>query len=385
MLVRNAYTNDTRVEREAATLADAGLLVTVVGEGADGLPPSERQDGVHVIRVRRRGPSVPGLRFLSHLWRLQRTVARTRPDVLHAHDTDALQVIGPLARRMGVPVVFDAHELWLGRSARGRGTLYHRLAQAYYGWIERRHLPRASAVMVANPPIADVLERTYGLSHVYSVPNYPSERGAVDRRELRSLPGGDAVPAGARIVLYVGAISPERGIESLVDAMPLVPMAQLVFLGGGGLEPEIRRRVVERGIDERTHFLGMVPSAEVVPYAASATVGILSTVPTNLNNQLALPNKIFQYMAASLPVVASDYPQIRDVVEGSHAGVVYDPRDVEALAAAIRIYTDDPERAARDGANGRRAITEHFHWDASAATLLEIYRTVLGRDWTGSS
>jgi glycosyltransferase involved in cell wall biosynthesis len=385
MLVRNAYTNDTRVEREAATLADAGFLVTVVGEGADGLLPSERRDGVHVVRVRRRGPSLPGLRFLAHMWRLRRAVAKTRPDVLHAHDTDALQVVGPLGRRLGVPVVFDAHELWLGRSARGRGRLYHRMAQAYYGWIERRNVPLASAVMVANPPIADVLEREYGLSLVYSVPNYPAERGPVERRELRSLPGGDAIPADAPIVLYVGAISPERGIERLVDAMPLVPNGHLVFLGGGGLEPVIRRRVSERGIAQRTHFLGMVPSAEVVPYAASATVGILSTVPTNLNNQLALPNKIFQYMAASLPVVASDYPQIREVVHGSHAGVVYDPRDVEALAAGIRTYTDDPERAARDGANGRRAITERFHWDASAATLLEIYRAVIGRHGAGSS
>lgn len=384
MLVRNAFTHDTRVEREAATLVGAGFAVTVVAEGAAGLAARERREGVDVIRVPRRGPPLPGLRFVAHQWRLRRAVGRTAPDVLHAHDTDALQVVGPVGRRLRVPVIFDSHELWLGRSARGHGSLYHRLAQAYYGWIERRFVPAAAAVIVANPPVAEVLERRYGLAHVHAVPNYPAERGPVVRRELRSLPGGDAIPPGAPVVLYVGGITPERGVEQLVDAMVSVPDAHLVFLGGGGLEPEIRQRVADRGLGGRTHFLGMVPSAEVVPYTASATVGILSTVPTNLNNQLALPNKIFQYMAASVPVVASDYPQIREVVEGSGAGVVYDPLDTAALAAAIRGYTDDPQRAARDGANGRRAVSERYHWDASAATLLDVYRRVVGRR-TGES
>lgn len=379
MLVRNAFTNDTRVEREAATLLDAGFTVTIVADAAPGAPVRELRDGAIVIRVPRRGPPVPGLRFIAHQWRLQRVLAQTRPDILHAHDTDALQTVGPVARRLGIPFVFDSHELWLGRSARGHGSFYHRLAQAHYGWIERRYVTAAAAVLVANPPVAPILQRRYGLARVDSVPNYPAERGPVERRELRSLPGGAAIPPEAPVVLYVGGITMERGIEQLVDAMVDVTGAHLVFLGGGGLETEIRRRVDERGIAGRTHFLGMVPSAEVVPFAASATVGILSTVPTNLNNELALPNKIFQYMAASVPVVASDFPQIREVIESSAGGVVYDPTDVSALAAAIRTYTGDPARAERDGASGRRAISERYRWDTSAELLIEAYRRIGGR------
>jgi glycosyltransferase involved in cell wall biosynthesis len=378
MLVRNPYTHDTRVEREAATLVGAGFTVTIVADAALGEPLRERRNGALVIRVPRRGPPVPGLRFIAHQWRVRRELERTRPDILHAHDTDALQSVGPVAGRLGIPAVFDSHELWLGRSARGHGALYHRLAQAYYAWVERRYVPAAAAVLVANPPVAPILARRYGLARVDAVPNYPVERGLVERRELRSLPGGEAIPEGAPIVLYVGGLTMERGIEQLVDAMVAVPEAHLVFLGGGGLEIEIQRRVIERGIGERAHFLGMVPSAEVVPFATSATVGILSTVPTNLNNELALPNKIFQYMAASVPVVASNFPQIRDVIESIACGIVYDPTNVSALAAAIRTYTEDPVRAERDGANGRRAITERYHWDTSAEMLLEIYRRVAG-------
>lgn len=374
MLVRNTFTNDTRVEREAATLDAAGYRVAVVAEAGPGLPRRERRDHADVIRVPRRGPRLPGLRFASHLWRLGQATRRTRPDVLHAHDTDALQVIGPIGLRRDIPVVFDSHELWLGRSARGRSPLYHRVAQAYYGWIERRFVPRAAAVIVANPPVAPELERRYARGDVVSVPNYPAEGDAVLPRDLRSLPNGADIPVGVPIVLYVGGMTPDRGIEQLVDAMVEVPEARLVFLGGGGLEPAIRARVAMRGLGERTHFLGMVPSADVVPYTASATVGILSTMPTNLNNRLALPNKIFQYMAAGIPVVASDFPQIREVVEGSDCGILVDPTDVRALSAAIRTYTRDPARAVRDGANGRRAVTERYHWSIAAEQLLAVYR-----------
>ena len=374
MLVRNAFTNDTRVEREAQTLTEAGYAVTIVSDGRPELPRTEQRAGATVRRISRRGPNLPLLRFIAYQWRLRRALERSRPDILHAHDTDALQTIGPVGRRLGIPVVFDSHELWLGRSGRGHGSIYHRAAQTYYGWVERRWVPAAAAVMVANPPVAPILERRYGLDRVHVVPNYPTERGSVEKRDLRLLPGGETIAAGVPIVLYVGGITLDRGIEQLVDAMASIPDAHLVFLGGGGLEPEIRQRVTERGFDARTHFLGMVSSSEVVPYATSATVGILSTVPTNLNNRLALPNKIFQYMAAGIPTVASDYPQVREVVEGSGAGVVYSPTDTTALAAAIRTYTEDPARAARDGANGRRAIVERFHWDISAATLLDVYR-----------
>ena len=375
MLVRNPFTHDTRVEREARTLTEAGYRVTVVAEAAD-RPATEERDGVRVVRVPRRGPRIPGLRFLAHGWRIARTIEGTRPDLLHAHDADALQVIGPIGRRRGIPVVYDSHELWLGRSARGHSSLYHVLAQAWYGRVERRFVPSAAAVIVANPPVAGELERRYGIGGVVSVPNYPAEADPVEPRDLRELPAGQGIPPGVPIVLYVGGMTPERGIEELVDAMVDVPDAHLVFLGGGGLEPLIRARVVARGIAARSHVLGMVPSDDVVPFAASARVGILSTMPSNLNNRLALPNKLFQYMAAGVPVVASDYPQIREVVEHGGCGILVDPTRAGALAAAIRVYTADADRARRDGANGRRAVSERYHWGIAAERLVDVYRRV---------
>ena len=144
MLVRNRYTNDTRVEKEARTLVGAGHRVTIVADAAPGLPTHEIRDGSEVHRVARRGPRVPGLRFVIHEWRLARRLRALRPTVLHAHDTNALVPVALAARRLGIPFVYDAHDLWLGRPRRERGRLYFRLSQLYYGVVERLPGPAGS-------------------------------------------------------------------------------------------------------------------------------------------------------------------------------------------------------------------------------------------------
>ena len=128
----------------------------------------------------------------------------------------------------------------------------------------------------------------------------------------------------------------------------------------------------------RVHVLPRVPTEEVVAYAASATVGVSPVPPTSLSYRYSLPNKLFQYMQAGLPVVASDFPQVREVIEETGAGITVDARNVDALAGAIRTYTEDAERSATDGARGREAVRRRFNWSAAEASLLAIYRRVSG-------
>jgi glycosyltransferase involved in cell wall biosynthesis len=228
--------------------------------------------------------------------------------------------------------------------------------------------------MVANPGVAPELERRYRVTGVAVVPNYPAEAGPVDARDLRELPGGGDIPAGAPIVLYVGGVMPYRGLEQLISAMQELPDAHLVCLGsGGGSTAEIEDRIRGAGIAARAHLIPPVPSEDVVPYAASATVGVSIVQPASLSYRLALPNKLFQYMAAGIPVVASDFPDVRDAVEGSGAGFVVDPEDPAAVAACLRRLIDDPALARSMGENGRRAVTERFNWAQSARELLRGY------------
>ncbi len=374
MLVRNAYTHDTRVEKEARTLVEAGHRVSIVADAAPGLPARETRGGSDVHRVARRGPRIPGLRFVIHEWRLARRLRALRPTVLHAHDTNALVPVALTAARLGIGYVYDAHDLWLGRPRRQRGRLYFALSQLYHAFVERLLVPRAAAVLAVSPPIAGHLRRRYGLPVVHLVPNYPEVGAPVERRELRDLPGGEAIDPERPVVLYLGGLMAGRGLEQLVDAVGLVPEVQLVLLGSGAEEGALRTRADAAGAS--VHLLAPVAPDLVESYAASADVGVSPIVPSCLNYRYSLPNKLFQYMAAGIPVVASDFRQVRAVVEGAECGVVVDTTRPEAIAKGIRRVLADLTEAAAMGARGRAAVIDRYNWSAPAHTLRAIYDAI---------
>jgi glycosyltransferase involved in cell wall biosynthesis len=378
MLVRNSFTHDTRVEKEARTLRDAGYRVTVVCHAAQGLPMTDDQDGIAVVRVQRPSGHVPGLRFLQFARVLRGTLEDAAPDILHAHDSDALGPIATTARRLDVTFVYDAHELWLGRPPRDRGLPYRVAYRAWYAALERNLVPKATAHITVSPPIARHLERHYRIDRVEVVPNYPDDKRPVVERDIRQLT--DALPAAAPIILHLGAFLPDRGLEQVVEALRDVPMAHLVLLGAGPRGVELERYAVKHGVETRVHPLPAVPSDDVISYSASATVGIAPIRPTTLNNAYSLPNKLFQYMAAELPVVASNLPQLREVIEGSGAGVTVDTGSAASIAAALRDLLGDRDRLAAMGRNARKAVDERYNWAISAATLREVYERVAPRE-----
>jgi glycosyltransferase involved in cell wall biosynthesis len=371
MLVRNAYTHDTRVEKEARTLVAAGHRVTVVADASAGLPEHETRGGAQVVRVARSGSAVPGLRYLLHEWRLARRLVRLHPTVLHAHDSNALVPVTLAAAKRRIAFVYDAHELWLGRPRRDRSRLYFALSQAWYRLTQRLAIPRAAAVLTVSPPIVDHLQKHYRLGRVHLVANYPDRSGPVERLELRDLPGGDAIDPDLPVVLYLGGLMRGRGIEGLVEAMGTLPDAQLVSLGEGPLLAQLEAAAL--ALRARVTFLPPVAPEMVNAYAASATVGVSPYIPEGLNNRYSLPNKLFHYMAAGIPVVASNFPQVRAIVEGAACGVVVDTTRPSAIAKGIREVLADPAEGVAMGARGRAAVADRYNWESSAGVLREVY------------
>jgi glycosyltransferase involved in cell wall biosynthesis len=378
MLLRNTFTHDSRVDKEARTLSEAGHAVTVLAEAGDSLPAQEQRDGYRLYRIRRPIPRIPLLRFFAYRQALVEAAVRTRPDLLHAHDSDTLEPAGAAARRLRVPFIYDAHELWLGQIRRDRSRAYWWAFLGWYWVVQQLLIRRAAAVVTVSPPIARHLEVTYHLPRVQVVANFPEVEPDLARRELRSLPGTEGIPADAPIVLRLGNLSPGRGVEQLVEAMCEVDQAHLVLLGRGSSEPEIRALAERLGLSERVHVVPPVPEPEVVGYAASADVGVSPAIPASLNDAYSLPNKLFQYMAAGIPVVASDFPHLREIVSGSGAGVNVDASRPDRLGAALRDVLADREAAAEMGRRARQAVLERYNWTAASQELLAAYAAALG-------
>lgn len=380
MLVRNPYTHDTRVEKEVRTLVGAGYRVTVIADGGPGLPEREARDGSTVLRVPRSRLRLPGLRFFAHEFTLARRLRALRPTVLHAHDSNALVPVALAAWVNGTPYVYDAHDLWLERPRRERSHLYFMLSRLYYRMVERLLVPRSAATITVTAPIAEYLAARYDLARVVLVPNFPDFSEPPPPLRIHDLPGAERLDAGRPVVLYLGGLMADRGLPELLDAVALVPDAQLALLGGGVLADALRARAERIGIADRMHLLPPVPPGDVIAAAASADVGVSPTIPSSLNNRWSLPNKLFQYMAAGVPVVASDFPQVREVVDAARCGVVVDTTDAARIADGIRRILADRDEARAMGERGRAAVADRFNWDVSARSLSEVYADLSSTD-----
>ena len=333
MLVRNAFTHDTRVEKEARTLIESGWKVTVVADAQAGLAEEEtRPDGIRVIRVVRRLHRVPLLRSYCTRCGSRNCFGRcNRPSCMRTTRTHS-------CRSRLLPDGYRCRSSMTPTSSgfivpAGTVAVSIRASPNWYRLLERWAIPRAAAIVTVSPPIARHLARVHRYQPVVLVPNYPEGAGASVVRPLHDL--APSIPKDAPVVLHIGGIMAFRGLEELVEAVSQLGEVHLVFLGAGEHWSRVAATAASLGVQSRVHRVGPVSSDQVVDYATTATIGVVATEPTGLNNRYSLPNKLFQYMAAGIPVVATDLSQIREIVDGERCGLVVDTTSPSAVAGAI--------------------------------------------------
>lgn len=356
----------SRALRQLRALAGLGLRVEALSFGpaaTDGeiggvaltvLPPPEG-----------RGPA-----FFWRAHRLFRREALRRPaTVYHASDLYVLPALVAAKRRHGGRVVLDARELYPHVDA----TAGKPWATWAWAALERRFLPHADAVLTVNRSIADRMAETYGIAPPVVVHNVPERRGVPRTDALRERLG---IPGDQRIVLYQGLVRAARGLERLVDAMRDVPDAALLVIGDGPAKAALQRQASEQ-LGGRAHFLPHTHPDDLLRLTASADLGVHVPEPVTESIRLALPNKLFEYLMAGLPVVVADIPEMRRVVEDFDVGLVVDPYDRDGLVAAIRRALDDTERRERWRANAP-AVFETFDPEKDRAAFERVYRDLLG-------
>jgi glycosyltransferase involved in cell wall biosynthesis len=258
------------------------------------------------------------------------TLNTMRPaDLYIAHDLPMLPVAVEAKRRYGGKVLYDSHELFAEQEfSRAERRMWRKLEQSFIG--------KADSVVTINPSIADLLKLRYHLQEVGVIynaewlPDAPSQHGRLFHQRL-------GLPATTRILLYQGMLSHRRNLDGLVRAMSHVTDASihLVFLGSGPAGGTLQALTVKLGLRERVHFVPAVPQAELLAYTESADLGVIPYRDICLNYRYCTPNKLFEFIAAGLPIIATDLPEITRLVREHQIGFTGDTEDLSALAALI--------------------------------------------------
>jgi glycosyltransferase involved in cell wall biosynthesis len=346
--------------KECRSVAAAGFevyLIVADGQGA------AMVDGVHIVDV---GPPRGGRagRALLTAARVFAAAQRLRPDICHFHDPELLPW-GLLLRSRGARVVYDAHE-----------HVAHDILTKHYlplpapllrplsfivGHCELLASRGLSAVVAATPEILERFSSVPALRAV-GVYNFPLteellQTGSWDRRELQAC--------------YIGGISVNRGVRELAAAAERCQTR--IVLAGPMWDGLTAAQATTMPGWSRVSYRGVISRDEVAGVMGRSRVGIVTFLPV-VNHVNALPNKLFEYMSAGIPVVASDFPLWREIVTATGCGLCVDPTDPAAIAAAIDRLAGDAQFGAECGRNGARAVASEFNWSAQARKLLELYR-----------
>ena len=288
----------------------------------------------------------------------------TGADVWHSHDLNTLWVGARCkAKRPGTRLVYDSHELATQRSRMGW------LRRRWAAWNERRGLRHVDELVMTTRSRAQYQVDRYGIEFPTLIRNVPE---LIEIEAGWDLHERLAIPADRRILLYQGSIQEYRGIEETIEAVTMLEDCVLVVIGYGYHRPALEAMVRERGLTELVKFFGPIPNDELLYYTASADVGMCVIRGESLSYRWSLPNKLFEYMMAGIPVVASDYEEMGRVVLEEGVGAVCDPDDPASIAAAVGEIVADPEAEARFRAATRSAITR-YNWDVEERVLVDMY------------
>ncbi len=424
LLLNNPFANDSRSWKIARSLTARGWRVTVVARRGEGLPNREERDGVMVVRLDQPRPlawlpsprlpeaatgdpttsgasamatlrrlatagigrPIQGVRYLllARQWADRIGASVPSADIWQAEGLITLPVALALRGARGGRVVYDARDLQVesSRLARLPGAWRRLLASRERSWARA-----ADATITANEPYAEVIRQSIGLEPtiVFNGPLAAATDPAAGADEIGRSAPAEAIRASlglapsSRIVLCLGNVAPGRGVEQLCRAIGEVSDAILLIVGpGGAFRDRLAAEAATLPAADRIRFLPGVKPADIPAWTAAADVAAMIIQPTTLNHRLTTPTRLFDAFGAGVPIVASDLPGMAAIIRATGGGVVCDPGDPAAIAAAIRSILDaSPEVRLAYRAAALAAARGAYAWETQADKLAGVYR-ILG-------
>jgi glycosyltransferase involved in cell wall biosynthesis len=293
-------------------------------------------------------------------------------DVLVANDLDTLLPNYLVSRMKRIPLVYDSHEYFTGvPELNGRPFV-----RKVWKLLEAGIFPNLKYVMTVSDSVADQYQKEYGVrpAVVRNCSVSSSSLLPFSRQEL-------GIPEDHFLLVFQGGgINIDKGGEELIDAIRILDKVSLLIVGSGDVLPDMKRKTEELGLSERIRFFPTMPWEEMIRYTKSADAGLSLEKDTNLNYRFSLPNKLFDYISAGIPVITGDLPEIKKIIEDNDCGIIIPSITPQAIRNAIIRLKDDRFLLNKLRKNAVIA-SGSLNWEKESGKVFEFYKRILSESY----
>ncbi|MGE7272680.1 glycosyltransferase [Brevibacillus panacihumi] len=312
---------------------------------------------------------------LDYYLKASKAAIEFQPDIIHCHDLNTLWA-GYLVKRKRkhVKFIYDSHELYLYRNKSEKqyfSSLIEKITERYL-------INKVDSVITVSQSIADFLQEKYKIKSPSVIMNCPITHRQNDEENSITGVGYEIFDnKDVKKVLYLGGRTFNRGIEYVIEAIKYTEKDVVFILMGPGnkkYDEKFMKIAEENNVLDRVFFLDPVPHDQVILYAKKADVGISPIINSCLSYYFCLPNKLFEYVNSALPVLSSNFPEMKRIVEGYQIGETFDPTNPKDIADKIN-STLEKERHTKYIHNCLD-IAGQFTWETEEKKLSVIYQSL---------
>lgn len=348
---------DQRVQRIANSLSAKGFTVKVFCRKHNAFSFNSSNFKVKYIKtIFKKGP----LFYLFYNTKIFSRILFSRVDIIYSNDLDTLPgcALGSLLRHKRL--IYDSHELFTEVPE----LINRPIIKFIWRIQEKIFIKRAKAVITVSDGVANELAKRYKIKKIEVIRNLPVRTSTETFREKQPT------------LIYQGALNVGRGIELAIDTMKQLPCYKLLIIGTGDIEIKLRKQMLESNLFDRVQFLGQLTPDNLRLITPTAWLGLSLEEDMGLNYRYALPNKLFDYIAANVPVLVSDLPEMRKIVEEYEIGIVANSRNPIELANQIADLFDDKKRYESISKNVKKAA-EQLTWQNEEPKLLNLINGII--------
>lgn len=301
--------------------------------------------------------------YLKFTWYLLIKLITTKASIIFAEDIYTLPLTVIFGKIKRATIYYDSRELF-GYLA---GLKEKRSKQTFWKWIEKFFIKKVDNVLVTGPMDAEFLKKEYKIKNLILLRNLPRYYKPELKLDLRSHLQIDKLK---KIILYQGVLVKGRGVEKIFSVLNQLPDNVFVIAGGGEFEQHYRKLSEEMKVADKVFFLGKLTQDELPKITASADIGVSLIENLSISYYHALPNKLFEYIMAEVPVVVSNLPQMKEIVEKYDVGYSVEFDDDSEIISTLKKLTEDSGLYERKKQNCQIASQE-LNWEKEVTTLLK--------------